>query len=66
MCSLLVTRARNHEDIVVTPCYALDPSSSLPVELLDFASLQLPPEEELGDACNPEYCHPLHVRVPVL
>ena len=51
---MLFTRARNSEDIVVTPCYALDPSTSLPVQLLDLAGVRLPPDDLLGDACHPE------------
>ena len=52
----LFTRVRNHEDVVVAPCFTQDPTSSLPLDLLDLSSLELPPSDDrpLGDACDPE------------
>jgi hypothetical protein len=58
MCAALHTRARNHEDVVVTPCYVRDPASCLPVELLDLPGLQLPPDDMFGGACHPECASP--------
>lgn len=57
VCAVLHTRTRNHEDVVVSPCYTLDPASCVPVELLDLPGLQLPPDDMLGDTCHPE-CGP--------
>jgi hypothetical protein len=51
----LSARLRNGEDVVATPCFVGDPSSSLPVQLLDLPNLPLPPDDRvLGDGCDPE------------
>jgi hypothetical protein len=52
----LFTRVRNHEDVIIAPCFTQDSTSSLPLDLLDLSSLQLPPSVDrlLGDACDPE------------
>ena len=51
----LNARLRNGEHVVVTPCFDGDPSSSLPVPLLDLPNLPLPVDDRpIGDSCDPE------------
>jgi hypothetical protein len=52
----LFTRVRNHEEVTVAPCFTGHPTSSLPLDLLELSSLQLPSFDDrpLGDACDPE------------